>query len=110
VYVRSFLVDGPQLQISHGGGVHPRWTRDGHEIVYWAVPGGVSAVDFVAGPDGLRAGLPKILVSAPVLSLIDGRTHYDATPDGQRFLVRQPAGPRGPAITVILNWMNQLKQ
>jgi hypothetical protein len=42
--------------------------------------------------------------------LIDGRTHYDVTRDGQRFLVRQPAGPQGPGLKVILNWTSKLRR
>src|SRR4030095_10002353 len=39
VFVRRFLTDGPKKQISHDGGVHPRWTHDGKELVYWSPPG-----------------------------------------------------------------------
>ena len=46
----------------------------------------------------------------PVLSLIDARTHYDVSPDGERLLVRQPAGPMGPGIKVVLNWASRLRR
>jgi serine/threonine protein kinase/Tol biopolymer transport system component len=108
VYVRRFLMPGQDEQISHGGGVHARWTKDGRELVYWAVPGGLDAVDFTSNGSTFTIGARRPLVQSPVLSLIDGRTHYDVTRDGRRLLARQPVGPPGAAIAVVLNWAEQL--
>ena len=57
----------------------------------------------------IRVGPTRTLVVQPVAGLIDARTHYDITRDGQRILVRQPAGPPSPGIRVIVNWMAKLK-
>ena len=89
-YVQRFPELGSKHRISEGGGVHPRWTSDGRELVYWASPGGLRIVNII---NGAAVGNTLSIVQAPVLGLIDGRTHYDASPDGKRFLVRQPAGP-----------------
>lgn len=35
---------------------------------------------------------------------------YDATPDGQRFLVRATPGQAGQPLTVIVNWPALLKK
>jgi hypothetical protein len=43
-------------------------------------------------------------------TLIDGRPHYDVTRDGERFLVRQLAGPHVPEMTVMINWTEKLKK
>jgi Tol biopolymer transport system component len=107
IFIQRFLAPGEKKRISQGGGAHPRWTRDGRELVYWVDPGrgGVAAVDLDLTSSEVRVGPPRTLVSLPVLTLIDGRTHYDITRDGERILVRQPAGPQRPAITMIVNWM-----
>jgi Tol biopolymer transport system component len=110
VYVRRFLVSGQEQQISQGGGFHPRWTKDGRELVYWAVPGGIDAVDFESDASTFRVRARRSLIQAPVLSLIDARTHYDVTRDGKRLLVRQPNGPPGAGIEVILNWTEKLRR
>jgi len=110
VFVRRFLADGPKKQISHGGGVHPRWTRDGKELVYWSPPGGIYSHTMSMTSSGITVGPRQTLLDRPVLSLIDGRTHYDITRDGTRLLVRQPAGPTGPGIKVIFNWTSKLKK
>jgi eukaryotic-like serine/threonine-protein kinase len=107
INVARFLAPGQTQQISHGGGVHARWTNRG-ELVYWAVPAGVDAVAFTSGADTFRVGARRTLVQTPILSAIDGRPHYDITRDGTRLLVRQSAGPQGPGIRVILNWRSKL--
>ena len=109
VYVQRFLVPGQRQQISSGGGVHPRWTADGRELVYWANPRGIEAVSFEASGSTFRIGPRRTLVQPAVLSLIDARTHYDITRDGRRLLLRQPAGPQEAGLRVILNWTEKLK-
>jgi Tol biopolymer transport system component len=108
IFVKKFLADGPTKQVSHNGGVHPRWTRDGKEIVYWNPPGGIFAADVnIIGSDVI-VGPERTIVDRPVLNLIDARPHYDITRDGERLLVRQQSGPPGPAVRVIVNWMSKI--
>jgi serine/threonine protein kinase len=109
VYVRRFPGPGQKQQISSNGGTHPRWTSDGRELVYWAVPRGIEAVSFEATGSTFRIGPRRTLVQPAVLSLIDARTHYDITRDGRRLLLRQPAGPQEAGLSVILNWTEKLK-
>ena len=109
VYVRRFPGPGQKQQISSDGGAHPRWTADGRELVYWAVPRGIEAVSFEATGSTFRVGPRRTLVQPAVLSLIDARTHYDIARDGKRLLLRQPAGPQEAGLSVILNWTAKLK-
>jgi len=101
IHVQRFPKPVSKHRISEGGGVHPRWISDGRELVYWAIPGGLNVVNII---DGAAVGDTRTIVHAPVLGLVDGRTHYDASRDGRRFIVRQPAGRAGPAIKVVRNW------
>ena len=51
---------------------------------------------------------PKILFSAPVLN--DPDRHYDATMDGQRFLIATQLGDEvSPPITLVQNWTALLR-
>jgi Tol biopolymer transport system component len=111
IYVEPFLTSGRQTRtpITHEGGAHPRWSADGKKLFYWAVPGGVNVVDLTFDASGLHAGKPRSIVQAPVLGVNDSRTHYDVTRDGQHYLLRQPAGAPGPAVSIILNWMQKLR-
>ncbi len=110
IYVQRFLAPGERKQVSGVGGNHPRWTADGRELAYWVLGRGLEAVDLEFIASGFRAGARKTLIATPILGLIDGRTPYDVTRDGQRFLLRQPAGPPGSAMTVMLNWTEKLKK
>jgi Tol biopolymer transport system component len=109
VVVQRFPEGSPRKQISDGGGTHPRWTNDGKELVYWAPPNGILSNELTLSDRDIHVGPTRTLVTQPVDSLIDARTHYDITRDGQRILVRQAAGPPSPGIRVIVNWMAKLK-
>jgi Tol biopolymer transport system component len=102
LYVERFLAPGQRTRIARG--VHPRWSSDGHEVVYWEEPGGLMSVTLTFEGERFRASPPQPLVTSRILVLMDGRTHYDATADGQRFLLRQPAGTPGSSVTAIANW------
>jgi Tol biopolymer transport system component len=110
IYLQRLEPPGEKILISQGGGAHPRWVSGGRELVYWAFPGGVKAVDLDFTGPRPRVGEAKTLVSSPVLSLMDSRTQFDVTRDGRRLLVRQPAGGERPAITVIVNWIEKLRK
>jgi len=109
VYVQR-VSGGDKRQISHGGGVHARWTQNGRELVYWAIPGGVASVGLDTAGSQLRIGDAATLVATRILALFDSRSHYDVTRDGQRFLLRQPLGAQHPAVTVMVNWREKLKK
>ncbi len=109
LYVEPFRAIGLRVAITHGGGTHARWRKDSRELFYWAVPGGVNAVDLTVDASGIHAGLPKTLVQSPILGLADFRAHYDASSDGQRFLARQPVGTPRPAVAILLHWTERLQ-
>jgi Tol biopolymer transport system component len=108
VFVERFPGGSPRKQVSNGGGTHPRWTN-ATELVYWVPPDGIKSTELSLFDQGIRVGTTRTLVAQPVAGLIDARTHYDITRDGQHILVRQPAGPPSPGIRVIVNWMAKLK-
>ena len=109
VYLRPFMRAGPKVQVSKGGGIHPRWLKNGHELAYWVPARGIAVTEVALGEQAVRVGAPTVVVSTPVLTAIDFRTHYDVTSDGQRFLLRRPTGAASPALTVKLNWAARLK-
>jgi Tol biopolymer transport system component len=110
LFVQPFLESGQRTRISRAGGTHPRWVAAGRELVFWAWPGGIMSVGIGHAPTGFVAGVPRPLVSTPVLDLIDGRPHYDITRDGRRLLLRQQSGASEGAIAVVANWPARLTQ
>jgi hypothetical protein len=111
VFVERFPSGSPRRQITTDGGGHPRWihTAKGTELVYWSVTEGIVSVPLSLNDQAIQIGAAQVLVPQ-VLSLIDARTAYDITRDGQKILVRELAkSPPTGGIRVIVNWMAKLK-
>jgi eukaryotic-like serine/threonine-protein kinase len=114
VYVESFPTPGGKKQVSVGGGVQPRWRRDGKELFYLATDGRLMATPVTSGKT-LAFGEAKPLFKTAVIphgsQSIGLATYYDVTPDGQRFLCVIPSASDQSfaPITVVLNWQAALK-
>lgn len=55
------------------------------------------------------AGAPRLLFEGPYVNV--GGLSYDVTPDGQRFLLLEPAEPSPIThLNVVLNWFEEVKQ
>jgi len=105
IYVRPFPGNEPKRQVSFDGGMHPKWTRGGREIVYRAPgpPPAVMAVPVELDAD-FRAGAPRRLFDdkyrkpeAVELS------SYDVSRDGERFLmIEEPPFAAPPRQIVVV--------
>jgi Tol biopolymer transport system component len=116
VYVQPFPDSSTgKWLVSKGGGVQPRWRRDGKELFYISADSKMMAVDVTTSPT-FRAGIPKVLFSAPIWGggSVQNVTRYDVTADGKRFLINSVASEDGAAavapMTVVLNWEELLKR
>lgn len=95
VWVISFPGGEHRLQVSKDGGGQPRWRQDGKELFFRSQnDNGAWAVDITPGTK-IEAGIPRRLFTAPQGGTITRdpiRHQWTATPDGQQFLLRVPAG------------------
>ncbi len=91
IYVRPFpnSEDG-KWQVSTGGGINPRWARDGDEIFYVNDDGEMSVAE-VSTNGGFRVGQRASLFDMDSRGIAYGSNYpsWDVSPDGQRFLVVQ---------------------
>ena len=87
VYVRPFPSGGDKLPISIEGGSEPFWRGDGKEIFYLAPDRKLMAVALKVSGTKLDAQSPVTLFQTAVPSLLDARSHYVPSADGQRFLM-----------------------
>ena len=79
------------------GGNAPIWGRDGKELFY-TNGGKLMSVEVKTGGSTFEVGTPKLLFESR------GRT-YDASADGQRFLVNvQQQGSSPAPLSVTVNW------
>jgi Tol biopolymer transport system component len=104
VYVSSFPEGKQRLQISNAGGVAPKWSRNGREIVYTSFDGNVLSVA-VETHDGLQAGTPR-----PLFRLPEGAgAGWDVSSDGERFLINVPVIKSSSVpLTLVVNWAERL--
>jgi Tol biopolymer transport system component len=101
VFVRAFPQTEGKWQVSISGGTHPRWQRDGRELLFVAPDGTLTAVGIEGGPS-LRVGPPRMLWSLP------GATEFAVLPDG-RFLAAIPdEDGEATQLHVVVNWMSEL--
>ena len=120
VYVRPYpRTEGSQRRISEEAGRAPIWSPDGRSLYFaglFPVPLHVASIQttpsfsrgsleelFVIVDEGFR-GSPEIMIG-PI---------WDITPDGERFVMVQPAytdasETPGVQINVVLNWFEELK-
>jgi|SRR5579871_2720188 len=75
---------GNRITLTSGGGGTPIWRGDGKEIFYLAPDGNATAVEVQTAPR-FEAGAAKPLFQVP-----PGVLFWDASPDGQRFLMPAP--------------------
>jgi len=68
IYVVPFPGPGGKRQVSTGGGIKPRWRRDGKEIFYQTEDGQLMAAEVIAG-SAARNGTPEI---GKIQRLFDG--------------------------------------
>jgi len=109
IYLIAADGSGARRQISVEGGEQPRWTKEGHEVVYRR---GSAVMAVPVTPATGDVGTPTELFrkTAPD-RLGGGRTMaYDVTRDGTRFLLVVPEQRSGAQPTVVvLNWSEELK-
>lgn len=104
IFLKVFPPTGEKWQLSDGGGVQPRWRRDGRELYYLAPDGTMMAVAIASPPPALKASAPVPLFKTRLLPSPQIE-QYAVTADGQRFLVMDPiVDERLLPLGVILNW------
>ena len=107
VYVRSYSGPGGKWQVSTGGGIQPRWSRDGRELFYLGTGSRLTAVPLRSGA-AFEKGTPRELFQVSLR-----RTNipqYDVFPDGQRFIVNTVVTEKtSTPLTLVQNWTAQVK-
>lgn len=105
IYVVSFppSPSGGRWLISKGGGVMPRWRRDGKELFYISPSNEMMSVDIAAHPD-FSYGSPRRLFQTGLVDtgIRNGPMSWDIAPDGRFIIITDPSVDT--SITAILNW------
>jgi hypothetical protein len=111
IYVQPFpnAAEGKWM-ISSGGGVEPRWSRDGKELFYFAGQT-LMAVPVSVQPT-FSYGAPVALFDAPIQAGYTADSHrWQVAPDGQRFLLLANAGEQqATPLDVVTSWAGLLNR
>jgi serine/threonine protein kinase len=91
--------------VSTGGGVMPRWRRDGKELFYISPDWKMMAVDVDTQPT-FRSGTPRALFDTEMVDtgIRNGPMSWDIAPDGKRFLIITDKTQETSSLNLILNW------
>jgi eukaryotic-like serine/threonine-protein kinase len=91
--------------VSRGGGVQPRWRRNGKELFYISPDSKMMAVSVNSQPV-FQAGSPLALFQTNIVDtgIRTGPMSWDIAPDGNRFLIITEAPGDASSLTVVLNW------
>jgi eukaryotic-like serine/threonine-protein kinase len=115
VYVQGYPT-GEKTRISTEGGFEPIWTGNGKEILFRSGQGGRRFFSAeVRSLSPLQVDRPRLLFEAKPTEF-DSTTpvrSWDATADGQRFLLaKNPESTDRPvtSLHVVLNWIEELKR
>jgi Tol biopolymer transport system component len=108
LYVTPFPSRAGKWQITTTGGTAPRWRSDGKEIFYEASGNVLTAMSISTSGGRVEVGSPRTLFHVRPAG---PRSFYDASRDGQRFLVNTADEPAvSTSLTFVTNWPALLKQ
>ena len=108
VYVETYPEHTGKWQISTGGGSDEQWNPNGKELLYIGPDQKMMSVGFDARA-GFQAEIPQpVCVVSLMLPDFPMRTHWNMSPDGQRFLLGAPLGQQSLAgSSMVLNWATE---
>jgi len=118
IYVQPFEPGSSEtkrrVQLSNDGGGIPRWAADGTELFYMTGSGHMMAVAVHPSDGDLAFDSPKTLFHIRPMRPFSNL--YDASPDGQRFLINAPLERSTPSngnntsdILITTNWTEKLR-
>ncbi len=106
VYVRPFARNAAATPVSTGGGIQPRWRRDGKELFFVGSDGRLMAtpIAWSSNHHEIDMGTPRPLFQTPIRHGGLSQREYIVAPDGQRFLIDTPVAGTPAPLTLIQNW------
>jgi Tol biopolymer transport system component len=108
VYIAPFPKGEGRWQVSSGGGNFPSWRGDSRELFSITPTGDVYATEITQHGVELQVGTPKLLFHTDNVAAIGNR--YDASPNGQSFVVQRAGDQSHDALNLVTNWKAELKR
>jgi dipeptidyl aminopeptidase/acylaminoacyl peptidase len=108
IQVRASSGRGGRFIVSTDGGDGPQWSGTGNELFYIGADGWLWAATLEFEPAAARVVGRERLFETDPYDLFTA-TSYGVHPSGREFVFVRSEG-REPAIEVVLNWANELRQ
>jgi hypothetical protein len=109
VYVVPFPdVASGKWAVSTGGGSEPVWSRDGRELFYRTMEGGLVVVP-VSTTSTFSMGAPRVLFSAAEYRAYLNHRMYDVAPDGQRFIMLRQVSDENAQWIIALDFLDEVR-
>ena len=106
-YITSFPEGKGKWKVSANGGAYAAWSANGKELFFNDLNDDIVACDITTKGGEVEIGTQRRLFHA---SMPGVGTGFDASPDGQRFLVNLAEGEAAAPLKVISNWPAELKK
>jgi Tol biopolymer transport system component len=98
-------------KVSTGGGVHPRWRRDGRELFFLSHGRSLMSVAVSGGAGAFGFGTPRNLFTLEGHSARGRRSPMAVAPDGNSFyFLVSPAGSGLNQVSLLTGWISLLNQ
>ena len=114
VYVRPFPGPGGKWQISTGGGLYPKWSRNGKELFYRTEDSKIAVVTYTASVNYFHANKPQLWSPGQFTERGLGFSNFDLHPDGKRFAVLKAPGTEQAAavnkVSFIFNFSDEIRR
>ena len=107
-YVRPYPALDRRWQVSEGGGLQARWSRNGAEIYYRSNGKFMAVAMQSTGAAPVFAKPVALFADEYAFGLGITAANYDVTPDGRFMLVG--FNSRGAALRAVINWTEELKK
>ena len=113
VYVRAFPDNGSQWQISNNGGVDPRWSPNGRDLLYRS-GNQIMAAGYNVKGDVFQPEKPRVWIAKLGATQLFG-TQWDVDPSGNRVAVITPVdAPEAPkadhTFVLLENFFDELRR
>ena len=93
----------PRWQVSTQGGSRPRWSADGHAVLYVSLDDqSILRADVRTSAAGVESDQPRVLLEIPVMSV--ARSPFDVAADGRLVLLERTIN-KGVPLAVVKNWI-----
>ena len=109
VYARPLQGTGGRVQISSGGGAEPRWSHDGHHIVYRTRRGAFMSATIAMSGGGVSVVRQDSLFADRYAGNTATHQQYDVHPDGRHFVVIDNS-TEDASLVVVTNWLAEVRR